>query len=469
MSSLRTRNAEVRAIAAAVPWLWTWQEGPARPADYLVPTLGGCLMLVASVLPWLKDPLDGRFSAWQLSVDIGWQVHVSLISYGLLCVCGALPALSYAFMRRRGARAPLSARRAHLLLSLCCAAPILLFLLQYLFVDLHSINIFAQHRREFILISRHLGYNSPRSLIPLQPFTLGISTLLGRVQLVIDQMSYGMLLAAAGAALIIGYHRPFARPAEEGTLGEWTRAKSTWLLVLLLACAIVLGRAPAAMICNYEAKASLAVGDYSGALLWLDSALALNPALEQLSFYHEERGQALYYLYPGEQSDNSHAYLAQVYRLQRDYVDAYKELLAGWSARAAPAWMVDEMSTTLELQAEYEQAQGTVAAQLAKGNTPARPWIEELLQIDGSNVFAQYAEGRIQCSVKNYAACAAYMANVLYLSKNPMLLSSAYTYMGLSAQGEGNYAQARQLLLKAVKLDPNYRNNTAREELSGLH
>jgi hypothetical protein len=466
MSSFQTqtRTSEERIHARRK----LWQEAPARPVDNVVLLTFGCVMLAASVLPWLKDPLDGRFSAWQIPVDIGWQLRSSLISYGLLCVCVGLLAFGLAFLRWSPALWPRLAGRAYVLLGWYCAVPVLLFLLQYLFVDLRAMNVFAQHRREILLIGQHLGYNSPKLLIPLQPLTLGVATLLGRVQLLVDQMSYGVLLAGAGAGLLIG-HRLLDRIAGVRLEVEVSAVRRIWLAALLLACVIALGRAPAAIVCTYEAKLSLAAGDYSSALLWLDGALALNPALDQLSFYHEERGEALYYLYPGEQSDNSHAYLARVYRLQRDYVDAYKELLAGWSSRPQRAWMVDEMSTILEMQAEYEQSLGTLATQLARGMTPARPWLEELLQVDGSNVYAQYMEGRTQCAVKNYTACTAYMTNVLYLSRNPMLQSTAYTYMGLSAEGQGQYAQARRLLLKAIQLDPNYRNNTAREELSGLH
>jgi Tfp pilus assembly protein PilF len=49
------------------------------------------------------------------------------------------------------------------------------------------------------------------------------------------------------------------------------------------------------------------------------------------------------------------------------------------------------------------------------------------------------------------------------------LQSSAYTYIALSQLQQGKTANARRLLLKAVELDPEYSNNTAREELSGLH
>ena len=61
------------------------------------------------------------------------------------------------------------------------------------------------------------------------------------------------------------------------------------------------------------------------------------------------------------------------------------------------------------------------------------------------------------------------MNAVIRLSGNANLQSSAYTYLALSAGGQGKYSDERDLLFKAVALDPDYHNNTAREALSGLH
>jgi hypothetical protein len=61
------------------------------------------------------------------------------------------------------------------------------------------------------------------------------------------------------------------------------------------------------------------------------------------------------------------------------------------------------------------------------------------------------------------------MIAVTQISSNADIQSSAYTYMALSDAGQGNVVEERMLLFKAVELDPNYHNNTAREELSGLH
>jgi lipoprotein NlpI len=61
------------------------------------------------------------------------------------------------------------------------------------------------------------------------------------------------------------------------------------------------------------------------------------------------------------------------------------------------------------------------------------------------------------------------MQKVIALSQNKDIQSTAYTYLGLSEAGQGDYSASRTFFMKAVQFDPNYRNNTAREELSGLH
>ena len=50
----------------------------------IMPLLAGGTMLGASISPWLLDPLGKVFPAWQLPIDLGWQLHSTLFSYGLL-------------------------------------------------------------------------------------------------------------------------------------------------------------------------------------------------------------------------------------------------------------------------------------------------------------------------------------------------------------------------------------------------
>ena len=75
------------------------QRSTALPSQQsIIPAVAGCVMIGASLLPWLTDPLQGNYSAWKLPIDIGWQFHVAIVNYGLLCLCCALYAfcVSYA-------------------------------------------------------------------------------------------------------------------------------------------------------------------------------------------------------------------------------------------------------------------------------------------------------------------------------------------------------------------------------------
>ncbi len=467
MSSLKGAIMARRAGAPSARQQQGAQEALVRRVDYIIPALAGCFMLLASMLPWLKDAATGDFSAWQLPVDLGWQVHISFFTYGLLCLYSSLLAFGIAFAHWRPAYRRWFPVRAHMLVGWFCLVPVLLFIWQYLFADMHTAELLAQHQTQVLLMEQQFGYNSTRQLIFIRPFDVTTATVLGRLELLINQMSYGLLLSCASGCLLLVYQRLGGAPTGAATAKE--PGSRILVITVLLACLIVIGRAPMATICNYEAKLSLAAGNYTDALRWLDSALALNPEFNQLPAYHEERGQALYFLNPDEQTDNTRAYLAMVYRGQLDNVDAYSELLAGWQRSGTSRWMLDEMSKTLEMQAEYIQSSTALPVKLTTGNIPVLPWLETLLQLDDSNLYAQYLEGRMQYDLHNYSACTTYMVNVLLLSQNPAIRSSAYTYMGLSAEGQGNYIDARKLLLKAIELDPAYHNNIAREELSGLH
>ncbi len=467
MSSLKDATMAGRADAFSARQRQEAQEAPVRRAHYIIPALAGCFMLAASELPWLKDAATGNFSAWQLPIDLGWQIQSSYFTYGLLCLCGALLAFGLALAYWRPAYRRWLPGRAHVWVGWFCLVPFLLFVWQCLFADMHTIELLVQHQTQVLLMQQHFGYVSFNQLIPIRPFDVTAATLLGRLDLLINQVSYGLILPCASGCLLLVYQRLGGAPAGAATAKE--PGRRILVITLLLAGLIILGRAPMATICNYEAKLSLAAGNYSDALRWLDSALALNPAFNQLPAYHEERGQALYFLQPGKQTDNTRAYLASVYRGQSDDVDAYNELLAGWQGQPTSIWMLDEMSRTLEMQAEYIESTSILPVKLADSDVPVVPWLETLLQLDNANLYAQYLEGRKQYDLHNYSACTKYMMNVLFLNHNPAIQSSAYTYMGLSAEGQGNYTDARKLLLKAIELDPGYHNNIAREELSGLH
>lgn len=443
------------------------------PLSSIIPAAAGCIMLYASVLPWLSDPLGKVYSAWQLPIDIGWQFHIAPFSYGLLCLCCAVYAFLVAYanwkpFRGVGAQfiAPYFVQR-HVTAGILCIIPVALFLLQYLCVDMAGAFQLAQHKTQALLIQQHLNYKLPKERISLSPFLIDSSTIWGRLVMLVDQVSIGPLLPCLSGWMLLESRR--FSPPRPGLTTSVRRHKRTWLIgVGLLILVVILGRAPAAMACEYQARASLLAGDYRSAVNWLNRAVALNAALDQMSYYHEERGQALYFLHPDQQSDESRVYLASAYRQQGDYLGAYQQLLAVEQSHHAPSWVVDEMSMTLERLAELTQPLKGPPTTRPDNDVTALPWLRLLTQADPSNVYGQYVLGRIQYDIHDYTACVTQMGTVLELNPNADIQSSAYTYIALSDAGQGDYLDARKLLFKAVELDPNYWNNTARQELSGL-
>jgi tetratricopeptide (TPR) repeat protein len=428
-------------------------------------------MLGASVLPWLKDSAGTGYTAWNVAVDIGWQFSNSLFSYGLLCVCWAIFAF---FITYRQWQAHKDIHmvlpwyvRSFTTLGMCCLAPLLLFIWQYLFVDVHEVDVLAQHDVQILLIRLHLGYSVPGQVLPVSPFAVSNATFLGRLEIVLNHLSVGLLGVGASALVAIGSQRFFRSTKKHINVRE-----VIGLIVGVLLLIIIFGRAPGALVCEYQAKQELAEGDYSEALQWLDAARTMNPQLEEVPYYHRELGQAWTALYPGEQSPDSYVYLAYIDRSQQNYLGAYHELLSIWQKpqERVPGWVVDEMSITLEQLAEAPQLHSILSTQRTlEVDLTALPWLQILSQIDNTNVYSAYVAGRIYYVQRSYDDCQAQMRNVIHQSKNAYVLSSAYTYLALSMDRQGNASAARQMLFEALQLDPYYHNNTAREELSGLH
>jgi tetratricopeptide (TPR) repeat protein len=449
------------------------QEFRLLPMQTIIPGAAGCIMLCASVLPWLYDPLQGFYSAWKLPVDIDWQFHASILSYGLLCTCCAILNFFTAYVhfarwqqpKGNGYFAP-----GYVSLGIFCMAPFFLFLLQYLWADVYGIDVLAQHTTQVLLIEQHLGYSVSGQLISLSPFTFSTATFSDRFVLLVDQATLGVFVPLVAGYLLIRFRR--FQPTSSLVIVK-KRPKQIWFAFMALGFLLlvaVFGRSPAAMMCEYTAKSSMAAGDNVTALKWLDAALFLNPALDQVSYFHIDRGRAYYSLHPNIQSDDSRVYLSFVYRQAGDYLDSEQELLAVWHAHPTTSWVVAESSITFELLAEFQQQQGGLPPiQRAENDVASMTWLQLLSKVDPTNVYSQYALGRLQYYLHSYSECITRMTKVIQLSRNTDIQSSAYTYMGLSMAGRGDVVNARKLFFKALTLDPGYHNNTAREELSGLH
>jgi tetratricopeptide (TPR) repeat protein len=268
----------------------------------------------------------------------------------------------------------------------------------------------------------------------------------------------------AGALLLLISSRLFPVPVRTRSVKKrWATMCGGGLILLVL-----LGRAPMAIICNYQAQRLLALGNYAKALNWLDRAGKLNPSLNQLPSYHIERGQAWYFLYPNQPTADSQIYLAAFYRQQKDFLAAHQQLLAARQCAPTDQWILDELAVTLERLAEMPHPLNGAPNLRVNREESSLSWLYQLSQADPRNVYTHYMIGRIEYDLRDYNECEVQMLAVLNLEQSESIESSAYTYLGLSHFGQGHLVAGRQNLLNAEALDPSYRNNTAREEMSGL-
>ncbi len=439
------------------------------------PVIAGSIMFCASLVTWLNDPLGKTYTAWNLPVDIGWQFRIGVFNYGLLsllCACFCF-AISFASWKPLKGSYLIAHRTG--LAGCLCLLPLALFLLQYLCADLVGINQLAQHSKQLLFMQRHFGYATAKPLIPLDPLSIDISTVHMRLQLLVDQISIGPLLCLVSGCMLLTVPRRSRLVVAKKQRGL---ARIGGWLLFMLALVVVCGRAPASFVFEQQARTLLAQGEYAQALQWLDRAAAFNPALHSMTYYHIERGEALYFLWPDQQSDESQLYLAATYLQHGANANAYRQLYPLWQAHQSTIWISDEMSSLLERLAETARPLITMTRGLnvqpltltmkEKNDEVALSWLEALSNVDPDNAYNHYMLGRINFDLQNYAACVQQMSRVIVLSSSPMIQSSAYTYLALSNAGQGNYIDERTLLLKAIDLDPSYSNNTAREELSGL-
>lgn len=549
------------------------------------------VMVGSTFLPWVVDTLGGEYSAWKVQVNIDWQIQFSALNYGLLCVLYAALVL-YRMLTHWCLRDDPRAQAEYQIITKpvgwLCLFPIALLMFQYLFADVYGIDVLAQHEIQMLLIQQQFGYNVLNQVLTLVPFTtsptnygatvVSGTTLGGRFILFLDELGPGILLplAAGITALIYSNYSGAAARRLKPVVPLKQRIKEHRLALLLsgLFLLIVFGRAPAAMACEYQAKQLLSMGDYTGAINWLNTAAALNPELTELASYHNERGRAEYYMQPKQLTDDAHTYLASVYSSENDYTDAANELLFVWNNHRSEnlPWLKEQLSFDLEWLSEFSVRTTTTAVQIGVDGLPlenntatqqvnpsglmqdtsiqsmlnststasnplqppstplspktalttqqatcgstqqsstttqtssssspqgcasqqtisgaqrtgtldpvlprqigqfeAIPWLTQLAEVDGSNVYAQYTLGQTFYSQDAFNGCIEYMQNALYANPNANVQSSADTYIALSLIKQGKVGQGRQLLLQATKLDPDFNNNTAREELSGLH
>ncbi|GAC1357392.1 MAG: hypothetical protein NVS2B12_01740 [Ktedonobacteraceae bacterium] len=328
----------------------------------------------------------------------------------------------------------------------------------------------TRQQLQLLLVTIHFDYAVADQFIPIKSLAFNALNFNARLALVLDNVGTGLFLPLLSAWLLL-----LTRNLQQREVVAVRRMRRTerYLRSMLVATGalvaiLALGRGPAALVCTYQAEQLLSAGNYDRTLQWFDAAHLLNPELDQLAAYHIERGQAWYFLHPGEANLESQVYLAAYYRQQNDLLSSYEELTGIWQQYPHVPWLTDEISLSIERLAELSKPLIGQQSQHLNNDTPALPWLSQLQELDSTNVYARYAIGRIFCDAHDYARCEVQMRSVLALSTLDDIQSSAYTYMALSEVGLGANAIGREYLFKAQELDPEYRNNTARQDMSGL-
>ncbi|MEO8972842.1 MAG: hypothetical protein ABI406_14735 [Ktedonobacteraceae bacterium] len=445
-------------------------SGKSLAAEYIVPAVAGCIMAIASFLPELRSPLGTAISAWNLPVDLGLQVQTGVFNYGVLYLCCACYCFFLAFANWKTSMAGGSFYRLTSA-GLLCLIPLVLFFLQYLSLDFHTVNLLAQQKTQMLLVQGYFGYRAGPELFPLQPFNFDISTIQGRFQLLGDQLQFGMFVPVLAVWLLLDYRKlKGSHPIKCRKIHVWMRGVIGLFFFLFF---MMLVRAIGWNVCENLAGEAMAEGSYTSSSQWLDRAILFDPSLEATIFYHIQRGQVQYLEHSDQHSVDSRAYSASLLSAQNDYQDAYQQLSVIWQSQKPATWVVDDMSNVLEHLAESDKP--TVvrglplnAQNISQQDSAALPWLKLIIQIDPGNIYSNYLIGRIDCNLQDYVQCDAQLASTLQFSSDADFQSSVYTFMALSEAGRGDYALERILLLQAVQLDPAYRNDVAREELSGL-
>jgi hypothetical protein len=430
-----------------------------------LPLLAATLLLLSAFLPWLYDPFGFSMTAWQIPLDAGWQFRSPFLNYGLLCsiiaLCICLQPIARSF--------PTSHRLSFfttLPLTLFCLLPLLLFLGQMLCCNFSDMARIAQHERQMLLIQRLFLYSVADPLVSLHPLTLHTSTLWGRSQLLVNQLGYALLLPLLSSIIL-----RFCRKHYPGIITRPVSSRWRILLPLCMSCFLCLTftRAFIGIICEKQAQIALSSGAYQQALSLLDTAHLFLPTLDAAAFYHLERGQALYYLSSQSLSPESLAYLAANSRSMQDFPAAFQHGYALWKTFPSTPWISDELSETLEAWIASLQPLKPGTTSTIDHSATALPWLQTLVRVDPANIYGLYLEGRIAYAFHSYTACLFSLSRIPLISQEPALLSSIYTYQAFSEMSLGHLAVGRELLFKALTFDPSYRNNTAREALSGLH
>lgn len=468
----------------------TMRDGVARQIQSLArqgvaPSLLMVAALVAAVrISWLDVPLIQSYSGWRIAVDLGWGAHATGVSYSLVALVVAVCCFARIIVLPWW---PLT-RRALIVMGVASASVTLLFALQFLFIDYRLVDQLARQESEYLATLAYLNYHMPAQLLVMHPFLIGDATLWDRVRLLAQLVNPGALFPLVGGLICLGGAR-FIQPrgTDQSLDGEqregsvsWMRAQRISLALVGIIALVIIGRPLLGWVYDQFGQAALNAGEYSKALDDFGHAQTFMPRLADALSFHRDRGEALYLLGVRQNPDvgvfiasqersggdimkalQAETSYAQVFpydtALHQTTVNTLEEISF---AIAVPRIAVADSETPVE--------QPTIALQVASADE-ALTYLDELVQNDPTSVYAHYVRGRLLMTQQTYALASRDFLAVIALTHDREMASSGYTYLAFCAEGQGDLAKARLLLMKAESLDDGYFNTTAREAVSGLH
>jgi hypothetical protein len=424
-------------VRAGLPVVNQW---PARLAGHRRwlgwPLLGLLMLILGLALPWFAIPLQAGRSAWSLPVVLAGIPSGSWVSYGaVLTACLGLGLLAVMRSRGRPSAATAGAGAVVLIVSL-------VFLAATRTADWPLLQRLEDQTTQQSAIFSQFGYGIPGqgpALMLLVPVT-------GTWALVAGALRLGWFSAAAGGLVLFG-------SGASHLAGFLRRTPRRGMVLPALALLLVVGALGRGAVAGYLARqgdAAARAGDYQAASSRLAAARRLNPLLTSSTAYNVALGQVLL-------ADGS--------------VGQPLALLADADARGAGSDLAGQV-TRLRQAVARDPANPVLQQQLDQasqvlGRNDTDPG--SLQALSDPTVADEYTEGRVLYALADYPAAMTCFRQVLTMTGDVNVTSSALTYISLSELKLGRPGQARRDLLSAVSVDTGYNNTLARSLVVGLY
>jgi hypothetical protein len=436
-------SPDVQAIRRTLAEIWlavrrVWSVG--RHAEHRSwlrwPPLGLLLLILGLALPWFAIPLQPGLSSWSLSVVLAGIPSASWVSYGaLLAICLVLGLLAIVRSRGRAGAATAAVGAAVLFVSLA-------FVVASVTADWPLLQRLEDQATEQSAIFGQFGYAVPGqapSLMLVAPVTGSWALLGGALRLGwFCTVAGGLVLLASGASSLAGRVR---------------RIRLRGILLSALALLLVAGVLVRGIAADYlagQGADAVQAGDYQAARASLADASHLDPLLASSTAYELTLGQVL--------------------------------LSAGGSRQPLAMFAVADASGAVgDIQGQVTDLRKAVA--LDPANPVLRQQLDQASQVlavadknpaplqalADPTVADVYTQARVRYAQADYSAALASFQQVLRMTGDGNVISSAYTYIALSELKLGRPGLARLDLLRAVRTDTSYNNTLARSLLAGLY